>query len=357
MQATITCQTSPSNISAPSTRTHHRERLAGSGRPDRADAVGQRPVPGLQRLGAPARDRGQARGRRCSRTAARPRAARAPTAATTHPGRRQPRRLDGIELEPVDPREVVGGATRDDAPAGRPVRSPIAATGAMVPSPPSTTIRSGAPDGLARAATPVTSASGIRPNQRRGSSAPASEAGLTTRAIRTSLEDLVRPTPARRQAAADHRLATHGRTGPTTRLARGVRPHRPHRGRGRRPRVRDRAPYAGLRHAARAPRDDRGAGRRGRAARRRREPRGAADAPRRRHAGRAASWPLGGPGLHHVAYQVERRGRRARRGARCGIAADRRGAAHRHPREPGRVPAPEDRRRRPDRARPARGGT
>ena len=100
-----------------------------------------------------------------------------------------------------------------------------------------------------------------------------------------------------------------------------VRPHRPHRGRGRRPRVGDRAPHPRLWHAARAPRDDRGAGRRGRAARRRREPCGAA------HAALREDTPVGrflaarGPGLHHVAYQVadvERRAaaRRARPG--CG---------------------------------------
>ena len=100
-----------------------------------------------------------------------------------------------------------------------------------------------------------------------------------------------------------------------------VRPHRPHRGRGRRPRVGDRAPHARLRHAARASRDDRGAGRRGRAARRRREPRRAA---RRRS---SEDSPVGrflakkGPGLHHVAYQVadvERRARGARERRACG---------------------------------------
>ena len=46
-----------------------------------------------------------------------------------------------------------------------------------------------------------------------------------------------------------------------------------------------------------------------------------------------------------------------RRGARGGTAADRRDAAHRHPGDAGRVPASRDGRRRPDRARPARGGT
>ena len=45
------------------------------------------------------------------------------------------------------------------------------------------------------------------------------------------------------------------------------------------------------------------------------------------------------------------------RGARSGAAADRRDAAHRHPGDAGRVPASRHGRRRPDRARPARGGT
>ena len=112
--------------------------------------------------------------------------------------------------------------------------------------------------------------------QRRGSRPPP-EARLATRASRTCA-----------------RRYTRSR----------VRPHRPHRGRGRRPRVRDRAPHPCLRHAARAPRDDRGAGRRGRAARRRREPRGAAARRCREDTPVGKFLAARGPGLHHVAYQV-----------------------------------------------------
>ena len=64
-----------------------------------------------------------------------------------------------------------------------------------------------------------------------------------------------------------------------------------------------------------------------------------------------------GPGLHHVAYQVEDVHAALGAARRGGAAADRRDAAHRHPGDAGRVPASRHGRRRPDRARPARGGT
>ena len=55
-----------------------------------------------------------------------------------------------------------------------------------------------------------------------------------------------------------------------------------------------------------------------------------------------------GPGLHHVAYQVADIDAALAAREAGGDAADRRDAADRHPRDAGRIPAPEDRRRHPD---------
>ena len=61
-----------------------------------------------------------------------------------------------------------------------------------------------------------------------------------------------------------------------------------------------------------------------------------------------------GPGLHHVAYQVQRhRRRRSSALKQAGLAADRRAAAHGHPRLARRVHAPARDRRRAHRDRPA----
>ena len=63
-----------------------------------------------------------------------------------------------------------------------------------------------------------------------------------------------------------------------------------------------------------------------------------------------------GPGLHHVAYRVDDIDAALDDAAGRGPAADRRAAAHGHPRLAGRVPAPVVGRRSPDRVSPTRGG-
>ena len=63
-----------------------------------------------------------------------------------------------------------------------------------------------------------------------------------------------------------------------------------------------------------------------------------------------------GEGMHHVAYQTDDIDAALEKVRAAGLRADRRGAAHRHPRQPRGVPAPEGDRRRADRARGGRGG-
>ena len=70
----------------------------------------------------------------------------------------------------------------------------------------------------------------------------------------------------------------------------------------------------------------------------------------------ASSSERNGPGLHHVAYQTDDIDSRLEELREAGPAADRRAAAHRHPRQPRGVRAPEVHGRRAHRDRRAGGG-
>ena len=332
VQATMTCHASPSKTSCPSTRTR-----TGSG------------LARQRRRGARRSRRRAAR----SATSAAARGARPPgqpAVAMFTNGRpvREPAELERPQLRPL---------AREAAPPRRSSGSPLARAKSLAVPPGITRERHVE---LAGERGDAARSSRRRPRPRsdpgRGRDRASSSSGAERAHVGAGHRRGERRRVETRRPEA--RLATRAiRTCPRRYTRSRVRPHRPHRGRGRRPRVGDRAPYP-------APTACRSC-----IARRSRS---RASRPCCSTSARATSscsrrscddTPVGrflaarGPGLHHVAYQVDDVERRARRGARGGAAADRRDAAHRHPRNAGRVPAPRDRRRRPDRARPARGGT